>query len=624
MSIENKGSFQDLLRNRGFRAFLWTQFFGAFNDNLYKIIVSVRAVHVAGNADSNGLYLSVAGAVFVLPFLLLSGYSGHLADVLSKRRVLISVKLFEIFVMALGVAVFFSTRIELMLLVLFLMSVHSTVFSPAKYGIVPEMLPERDISRANGLLEMSTFVAIVLGTSIGSFLFIAWRETPWRMGLAMVAVAVTGFLTSLRITRVPASGTTASFQWNPFAEVVTGTKHLLADRPLWLTVLAISYFWFLGALFQMDLLLFGSDVLRVDDFRVGLLVTGLAVGIGAGSLLAGRLSGDKIELGLVPIGSILMGLCSIALYAARGSYPWAVAALALLGLSAGLFIVPLNGYLQQRAESHEKGRLIATNNFYNTVGLLLASATLRGFHDRLHVSPDRLILAFGFVTLLVSVYIVLVVPEFLVRLLLVLATHALFKIRLEGQENVPSRGAALLVANHISHADGFLVTACVERFIRYMVWKPYYEAGVLNPFFRLAKAIPVGLNGPREMVYAIREARQEIVRGHVVCIFAEGAISRTGNVLPFRRGFEKIAEGLDVQVIPVHLDRLWGSIFSFERGKFFWKWPRRLRTPVTVTFGPPMPASTTAHQVRQAVLALASDAAGHRKNAAATLPLRFV
>src|SRR5271169_1231489 len=200
-------TFRDLLKKPGFQAFLWTQLLGAFNDNLYKIIVSMRAVHVAATTGSGSEYLSLAGAVFVIPFLLFSGYSGHLADAVSKRKVLIGVKVFEIFVMGLGLAAFFSTRIELMLAVLFLMALHSTIFSPAKYGIVPEMLPDKDLSRANGLLEMSTFVAIVLGTSLGSFLFHAWKDAAWKMGVVTLVVAVAGFFTSLKITRVPAQAT---------------------------------------------------------------------------------------------------------------------------------------------------------------------------------------------------------------------------------------------------------------------------------------------------------------------------------------------------------------------------------------------------------------------------------
>src|SRR6185295_16275510 len=270
--------FRQLLKNSGFQSFLWTQFLGAFNDNVYKIIVSMRAVHVAASTGSGSEYLSLAGVVFVTPFLLFSGYSGHLADAVSKRTVLIGVKIFEILVMLLALAAFFSTRMELMLLVLFLMALHSTLFSPAKYGIVPEMLPDKELSRANALLEMSTFVAIVMGTAIGSYLFTAWKDEPWKMGLVTLAVAAAGFLTSLKITETSRAGVAEPFRIIPFAELITGTKHFLKDRPLFLTVAGISYFWFLGALLQMDVLLVGTEVLHVDELRIGLMVTGLALG----------------------------------------------------------------------------------------------------------------------------------------------------------------------------------------------------------------------------------------------------------------------------------------------------------------------------------------------------------
>jgi acyl-[acyl-carrier-protein]-phospholipid O-acyltransferase/long-chain-fatty-acid--[acyl-carrier-protein] ligase len=620
--MKEPSGFKQLLSNTGFQSFLWTQFLGAFNDNVYKIIVSMRAVHIAATTGSGSGYLSLSMVVFVLPFLLFSGYSGHLADAVRKRTVLIAVKVFEIGVMLLALAAFFSTRMELMLLVLFLMALHSTIFSPAKYGIVPEMLPDRELSRANALLEMSTFVAIVMGTAIGSYLFTAWKDEPWKMGLVTLAVAVAGLLTSLKIPVTVAAGAAEPFRLNPFAEVITGTKHFLKDRPLWLAVIAISYFWFLGALFQMDLLLFGNEVLKVSDQWVGLMVTCLAIGIGAGSMLAGRLSGDKVELGLVPLGSILMAVFSIALYATKGSYGWSVAVLSLLGVASGLFIVPLNAFLQQRSEEGEKGRMIATNNFFNTAGLLLASGTIWTLHDKLRLSADKLILIFGFVTLLCTVYIVTVVPDFLVRFVLWMTTHTLFKVRIVGQQNVPFRGPALLVANHMSHVDGFLIAACVQRFIRFMVWKAFYEMRSFNWVFRLTNAIPVG-GGRREIVESIRAARQALQDGHVVCIFAEGAISRTGNLLPFKRGLEKITDGLDVPVIPVHLDRLWGSMFSFEGGKFFWKWPKKVPYPVTVSFGEPR-RGPSAHEVRQAILELGSDAVAHRKSRADQLDLRFI
>jgi acyl-[acyl-carrier-protein]-phospholipid O-acyltransferase/long-chain-fatty-acid--[acyl-carrier-protein] ligase len=621
-----QNGFLDLLRMRGIQPFLWTQFLGAFNDNVYKFMVSMRAMDVTlsqGGPD----YLAIAGAVFVIPFLLFSGYSGHLADAISKRTVLVSVKAFEIFVMLIGLLAFVSSNVLLMMTVLFLMALHSTIFSPAKYGIVPEIVPNSDLSRANGLLEMSTFVAIVLGSSIGTYLFSIWKGEPWKMGTVCLAIACTGLATSFRIKRVPAAGATAKFRWNPFSEVVTGTKHLLRDKPLWLAVLAFSYFWFIGALFQLDLIQFGKETFAENswkDRKIGLMNTALAIGIGAGSMLAGKLSGSKVELGLVPLGSFFMSVFCILFFAVKTSYIGVIIALAFLGLAAGLFAVPLNAYMQQRSEKTEKGRIIATNNFYNTIGMLLAAGVLFLLHDVIKVSPATLIFIFGFVTLLVTVYIVTIVPDFLVRFILWFVTHSIFRIRIVGGDNVPLRGPALLVSNHISHVDGFLIGYCIQRFVRFMIWKEYFKNKALRWFFKVTKGIPMGINGPREMVESIREARRQLAEGHIVCIFAEGAISRTGNMLPFKRGMEKIVQGLDVPIIPVNLDGMWGSIFSFERGKFFWKWPKRAPYPMTVSFGKPMPASSTAHDVRQAILELGAEAVERRKLKNDLLHLRFI
>ena len=547
-----------LLKNSGFRAFLTTQFLGALNDNLYKTIVSLRALQVAASAGLD--YLWLAGVVFVLPFLLFSGYSGHLADKVSKRTVMISVKVFEIGVMTIGLAVFFTDSMEWMLVVLFLMALHSTIFSPAKYGFVPELLEAKDLSRANGLLEMTTFVAIVMGTALSSFMFSAWDHDAWKMGVVMVSIAIIGLAVSYGIPRTAAVQNEDKFRWNPLGEVITGTKHLLGDKPMWLTVIGISYFWMLGALFQLDLFFYGKDVLHVDEVKIGLMVTALAIGIGLGSLIAGKVSGDRVDLGLVPVGSALIGLFSIALAASKSSYAWSVAMLAALGLASGLFIVPLNAFLQQRAEKGEKGRIIATNNFYNTIGLMLAAGALWLFHDHLHISPDKLILASGFATLAATVYVVWLLPFHLVQLMLRVIIHTLFRIRAEGKSRVPLSGPALLVSNHVSFADGLLLRAAIDRNVRFLIWKPFFSNPVMAWVFGHINAIPVG-DGPRGMVSALVQAREELKQGHVVCIFAEGSITRTGHLHPFKRGLERIVKDIDVPVIPVHLDRLWGSVF---------------------------------------------------------------
>jgi acyl-[acyl-carrier-protein]-phospholipid O-acyltransferase/long-chain-fatty-acid--[acyl-carrier-protein] ligase len=618
----SRNDFKTLLKDWGFLAFLGTQFLGALNDNLYKYIVSLRAVHVAANGGTE--YLSLAGAVYVIPFLLFSGYSGHLADQFSKRTVMIWVKAFEILAMSIGFAAFFTSSIELMLLVLFLMALHSTIFSPAKYGIVPEMLPSEQLSRANALLEMTTFVAIVIGTAFGAFLYASYADTPWKMGVVLMAVAVVGLLMSFRMRNTGAVGATDKFSWNPFGEVIKGTVQMWRDKPLWYTVMAISYFWMLGALFQLDLLLYGSEVLKVDDLKVGLMVTALAIGIGVGSLLAGKLSGNRVDLGLVPVGSVFMGLTSMGLYAAKHSYAWSVVALIGLGLSSGLFIVPLNAYLQYRSGHNEKGRAIATNNFYNTVGLLIASGVLWLFHDTLHYSPATLILASGIFTLVATLYIIWMTPDHLGRLTARVLLWIFFRVRIVGAENIPPKGGGLLVSNHMSYLDGFLIGCATERRIRFMVWKPFFNNPILGRFLRLFKAIPVATDGLRGLKAAVEGARSEIEKGHLVCIFPEGSISRTGGLLPFKRGMERMVGGLDACVIPVHLDRLWGSIFSFKGGLFLKKRPERVPYPVTVSFGALMPASTTALQARQAVSELASDAAALRVEQHESLASRFV
>ena len=617
------GKFKDTLRRPGFRPLLATQSLGAFNDNLFKTVVSLLAADLALGAGGAGGALSVVTAVYLLPFFLFSGYAGRLADAFSKRTVLIAAKSFEVVAMALGFFAFRSGRLVPMLAALFLVALHSAFFSPAKYGIVPEMLPEKELSRANGLMEMTTFLAILLGTSLGGVLFAAWRGSLERVAAVMFLIALAGTAASLAIARVPASGAARTFSLNPWSEIRRGVKRLRADPILWPAVVGISYFWFLGVLLQLDLILLGKEVLGLDDLHVGLLLAFLALGIGAGSLAAGRLSGDKVELGLVPLGSLGMGVFSLLLYFAAGSFAGAAAALFLIAFSGGLFAVPLNALVQQRSGLQEKGLLLAANNFINMAAMLLAAGAFWLLRGVLKLEADTIVLSAGLFTLAATVYILAVLPDFLIRFTLWLVTHTIYRIRIAGQEHVPFRGPALLVSNHLSYVDALLVGASVQRFIRFLVYRPYYESPWLHWLFRLMKAIPVSAGSRRDIVASLARARAELSEGHVVCIFPEGAISRTGNLLPFKRGLEKIVEGMDVPVIPVHLDRLWGSIFSFKDGRFFWKRPERLPYPVAISFGPPLPAPATAREARQAVSELASAAVERRRAPRDLLPLRF-
>ena len=370
------GTYTQVLGQRGFQAFLWTQFLGAFNDNVCRLVISMVALAAAGATGTASGHLPWVTAVFALPFLLFSGYAGQLADTHSKRTVLVVTTVLEVVAMGVGIVAFMNGRLEWMLVVLFLIATQSAFFSPAKYGIVPEIVPERALSRANGLLEMSTFAAIVLGSAAGTALYALWDERLPTIGLALTAVAVVGAAVSVGIPRVSPARDAVPLRWNPWAGLTAGVQRLASERTLWMTALGVAWFWFLGALLQMAVLAAGRQVMGLSDGAIAAMSACLAVGVGGGSLAAGRWSGDKVELGLVPFGSFGMGLGALALVLAMPSYPLACAALLVLGFAGGLFTVPLHALLQQKPAVGEKGSVFAVSNLLSTLAILGASGSM--------------------------------------------------------------------------------------------------------------------------------------------------------------------------------------------------------------------------------------------------------
>ncbi len=620
----NRGRYAQLLGDGGFQAFLWTQFLGAFNDNVYKMMVSILAVEIAANRQLGARYLSISLAVFVLPFLLFAGPAGQIADRFSKTRVLQITKALEIVTMGLGLTALLVNRIELLLGVLFLLAVQANFFSPAKYGILPEMMTEAKLTPANGLVEFSTLAAIVLGTSFGVFLIGLWKNEPWKMGGTLLAIAVIGTLASLKIPFVPASGSSEPFHWNPFHEVWIGALRLKENRALCLTVFGISYFWFIGALFQMAVLLMGKETLHASETSIGYLAMALALGIGIGSIAAGWFSREHIELGLVPVGSLLLGLFSVILSFTR-SYDWAICWLIAIGISGGLYFVPLNAFLQERAGNQEKGRLLATNNFLNTAGMLLASAILWALHDRLHWPSTYILGALGAVTLAATLYVLYVLQANALRLLILGLIRIWFRIRVIGSEKIPSRGGALLVSNHVSYVDALLIGCATHRFVRFLMWKPYFEMKLLNPFLKLFQAIPVNPASPKQTIRALRDACAELKRGELVGIFPEGSLTRTGHVQTFQRGIERIIEcSPQTPVIPVYLDGLAAHPLSANGSKLVRNWLRSWRRKVTISLADPIYGPLSANEIRQRVLELGSQAMAARKTPHSTLGHRLV
>lgn len=594
-------SYSGLLRDRSFQCFLWTQFLAAFNDNLFKMIVSVAAVaYTVGNLEAGSRYLALTGAVFVLPFLLLAGWAGQLADRFSKSQVLMVTKASEILTMILALFALQAANMPALLAILFLLATQANFFSPAKYGILPEMLPERDLLRANALLELSTFVAIVLGGGVGTVLFEHWKQEAWKMGLLLIGLSVLGSLASLGIRRVPASPSREAFHRNPFSEVGSGLRILAGNRPMALTVLAISAFWMIGGLLQLALVVFVKETLHGSESQIGLLVAALAFGIGLGSLAAGRLSGDAIDLGFVAPAGFLMGLSTLAL-AATGTQGAAGVCLVLIGFFGGLFIVPLNAFLQEEAPAAEKGRLLATNNFVNMLGVVLASAALYVGHYLLGGGATILFRAAGVFSIVASLFIFFrYLPAHSVRFLLQVLLRLCFRLEMRGQ--LPARGGAVLVANHVSYADALLISCATPRLIRWITWKAVFDQA--PALFRLFRAIPIDLARSRDAVQSLLACRREVEAGELVGIFPEGQISRTGDLLPFKRGYERIAEsntGSAAPIIPVSIDGMWGHPLSLhpERSWLGWFRPR-----VTITIGEPIQGPISPEALQAQVLAL--------------------
>lgn len=621
-------SYATLLKSGGFQSFLWTQFLGAFNDNVFKMIVSVAAVaYTAGNEEAGSQYLALTGAVFVLPFLLMAGWAGQIADRFSKTRVLIVTKSFEILTMILAMFALQAAHMPMLLVVLFLLAAQANFFSPAKYGILPEILPERDLSRANALLELTTFVAIVIGGGFGTVLFEHWKHDQWKMGAFLIALALIGSACSLGIPRAKPSPSTEPFHWNPFAEIVKGFKVLGKDRPMALTVAGISFFWFIGGLVQLTLVVFVNHTLHGTESQIGLLVAALAIGIGAGSMASGRISGDRIELGLVAPSGIAMGIAACALGGVTtetSAFVW----LTLTGFFGGMFIVPLNTFLQDEADPAEKGRILATNNFANMLGVILASGVLWLLHDKLHWSGEGIFFAGGVFTIAASIYILLRhMLRQTVRFICWSILQILFRLEVKGGHNIPAKGGGVVVGNHVSYADAFLIGSATPRFVRWILWKALYDIPSLTGIFKLLHTVPIDLSKPRDAVATLVHCRNEVENGELAGIFPEGQITRTGHLLPFKRGYERIAEsksGKQYPIIPAWIEGLWGHPLSMKGGKLGGSWERWFRPKVKVIVGEPVLGPIPPEALRAKVMDLASEAATAKREPQDTIGRRFV
>lgn len=641
------------------------QFLGVFNDHAFKIVAILAAVGSAENYSRSTTFLALVTIVYALPFLLFPFASGYFADRFPKRNVLVLVKLIELVIMLAGtlcLAKFASWGAFPLVIVMFLLAAQSAFFSPSLNGILPETFSEKEISYVNGLKEMITMLAVIFGMSIGILAKSFAGQELYKCGFFFSFLSIIAFLISLKIIPGLPANVKSKWSWNWFRGYIDGFKLVKAKRAIFLSVLGDAYFVGVGTAIQALLLVYAKyDLHLTKDLEQGIIQLILALGIGGGCYFAGRVSGKKVELGLVPFGAVgivvfllLMvffpgsevksqdiaawinslfhsgaGTAAIPGFLCVSFYPWLIVHLVFLGISGGLFIIPLRAYIQRKTDTETRGTVLANANVLcfgaimltglmmlvftsgNTAGTVEVSENLIMFVQShfLSLQPGTVFISLSVITIMVSIYAIWLLPEFMLRFTVIILTHTIYKIRLEGEDNIPETGPALMVANHVSFVDGLLITACSSRFVRFLMYEDYYNIPLLNSLFRWFGFIDVPPpDKPKKIIETFNRTKEALRNGDVVCIFPEGKLTRNGVIDEFKEGFSRMIPGeIDVPIVPVYLGMLWGSIFSYYYGKIKLRAPTALPHPATVTIGKPVSKTLSAFQLRQVISELAAE-----------------
>jgi 1-acyl-sn-glycerol-3-phosphate acyltransferase len=615
-----------LLGQRRFAPFFWTQFTGAGNDNLFKFAFTVMVTYQLQvqwlPASLAGL---VIGALFIAPYVLFSATSGQLADKLEKGMLMRWVKNLEIAIMLLAGYGFVAQNVPVLLACVFLMGLHSTLFGPVKYAYLPQHLNEREITGGNGMVEMGTFVSILLGQLAGGLLIAIPGNGPWYAAIGCLAVAVIGRLTAQGVPHSPASDPALKINWNPFTETWRNLKLAHENIVVFRSLLGISWMWFFGAVFLSLFPAFARDVLHGNEHVASLLLVLFSVGVGIGALLCELLCRRHVDIGLVPLGAIGMSVFAVDLYfAVRGLPPsplqslglfvstpahWRVMAdLLLLSLFVGLFSVPMYALIQTRCQPTHRARIIAANNILNAIFMIVSSLGAGLLLGAGFTIPE-VFLVVGLLNAVVAAYIFLLVPEYLLRFVAFVLTRCVYRFKVRGDEHIPTSGAAILVCNHVSYVDAVLLMAASPRPIRFIMDSRIFATPLLGALFKLGKAIPIAPQKDDPAAYdrAFAEARKVLDEGDLLAIFPEGGLTRDGSLGEFKGGIMKVLQTHPVPVVPMALTNLWGSFFSrVEKGTAMVKPFRRgLFSPVGLEVGAAVaPAEVSPAGLRERVAGL--------------------
>ncbi|NWB90681.1 MFS transporter [Pseudomonas agarici] len=611
-----------LLRTRRFLPFFVTQALGAFNDNIFKQSLILAILYKLSIDGDRGIWVNLCALLFILPFFLFSALAGQFGEKFAKDALIRLIKLGEVVIMAVGAVGFLFDHLSLMLVALFAMGTHSALFGPVKYSILPQALREEELVGGNGLVEMGTFLAILAGT-IGAGIMMSSGHYAPVVSVTIVGVAVLGYLASHGIPRAAASSPRLRLNWNIFSQSWATLRLGLGQTPaVSRSIVGNSWFWFVGAIYLTQIPAYAKAWLYGDETVVTLILTVFSVGIAVGSMLCERLSGRKVEIGLVPFGSFGLTLFGLLLWWHSGNLPqnvqandwlnvlghhpawWVLLDILGLGVFGGFYIVPLYALIQSRTAENERARVIAANNILNALFMVVSAIVSILLLSVAKLSIPELFLVVSLMNVAVNAYIFKIVPEFSMRFMIWLLSHSMYRVEHKNLESIPDEGAALLVCNHVSFVDALLIGGAVRRPIRFVMYYKIYQLPVLNFIFRTAGAIPIAARGEDLEIYerAFKKIAQYLKNGELVCIFPEGKLTGDGEINEFKGGVTRVLEETPVPVIPLALQGLWGSFFSRDPRKGLF---RRFWSRVTLVAGAAVAAEVAVPaQLREQVLQL--------------------
>ncbi|CAH0539325.1 MFS transporter [Vibrio marisflavi] len=607
MPKDDNGS---LLSERRFLPYFITQFFGAFNDNVFKNVLLIFVAFSSAQAlpISSNLFINLAAGLFILPFFLFSASAGVLADKYEKSAYIRKVKMFEIVIMALGAIGFITNSYGILLFLLFLMGTQSAFFGPVKYALLPQHLKQNELVPGNALVETGTFLAILIGT-IGAGFIASAENAKWLAGICVVLFALFGYIASRYIPVAPAAAPEIKFRWQPIKHTKTTLSISKQDRVIFQSIMAISWFWFLGATYLTQFPNFTKIYLNGTESAVSFLLAIFSIGIALGSQVCDKLSGHRIEIGIVPIGSLGITVFGFLMaYSIPDSLPhftslydfvsytslWPVFLfLLLLGASGGVFIVPLYALIQHRSKVNQRAQIIAALNIYNALYMVGSAVLAIVALSVLELTIPQLFIAIAVVNFLITLFLCYQVPIFLVRFVLWILTHTIYKVKHKNLHHLPEEGGALIVCNHVSYMDALLLSAICPRLIRFVMEEDYANFKPLQRFYKRAGVIPISANNKSSIRAALKSVDEALQNGELVCIFPEGHLTSDGEIQEFRRGVELILRKASSPVIPMALKGMWGSYFSRYKGRACKGVPTRFRAEIEIEASAPIHSTET-------------------------------